>query len=338
MSESQSAIVKLVEDSNDFKLKRTWNLPNREKLKLYYRHLPLVEVATIDSPIPSQLTLDRVILPAASPPGAPIPITYEWSGSAEQLQSGIVLLTWQSLTDDRQYWLHDRSIGMGEFFIDNLNKKPQTFQVIERTAMLPPKTIAPQQYKLIATYLDRSTGKATPLSIPQITIKIDPQAKATPAPELDLASQLREIAPAMKQGIKGLERIFAQTARINQYDARQDYLKQTELALAYRLQHDKIDRAQQIDCLYTVGLARVLQQNVTGSIAAFQNITRLDSQNPFSYAYLAFIYLYDWQPKNAEIALNTASSIDPDIPEIETLQGVAALMQGKLIKAWNFYR
>jgi 4-amino-4-deoxy-L-arabinose transferase-like glycosyltransferase len=336
--ESQSAIVKLVEDSNDFKLKRTWNLPNREKLKLYYRHLPLVEVATIDSPIPSQLTLDRVILPAASPPGAPIPITYEWSGSAEQLQSGIVLLTWQSLTDDRQHWLHDRSIGMGEFFIDNLNKKPQTFQVIERTAMLPPKTIAPQQYKLIATYLDRSTGKATPLSIPQITIKIDPQAKATPAPELDLASQLREIAPAMKQGIKGLERIFAQTARINQYDARQDYLKQTELALAYRLQHDKIDRAQQIDCLYTVGLARVLQQNVTGSIAAFQNITRLDSQNPFSYAYLAFIYLYDWQPKNAEIALNTASSIDPDIPEIETLQGVAALMQGKLIKAWNFYR
>jgi 4-amino-4-deoxy-L-arabinose transferase-like glycosyltransferase len=336
--ESQAATVKLVEDSDDFILKRSWNLPDRDRLKLYYRHLPLVEVNTSDSPLPSQLTLNRVILPAASPPGVPIQVTYEWTGSAEQLQSGIVLLTWQSLTDTRQRWLHDRSIGMGAFFIDRTNKKPQTFQVIERTAMLPPKTIASQQYKLIATYLDRTTGKATPLSIPQTTIKIASQAPATLAPELDLASQLREIAPAMKQGIKGLEGIFAQTARINQYDARQDYLKQTELALAYRLQHDKLDRAQQLDWLYTVGLARVLQQNVAGSIDTFQKITQLDSQNPFSYAYLAFIYLYDWQPQNAEIALNTARKIEPDLPEIKTLQGVAALMQGKLLKAWALFK
>ncbi len=168
-----------------------------------------------------------------------------------------------------------------------------------------------------------------------MTITINPQAKATPASELDLVTQLREIAPSMATGIKGLEPIFAQTARINQYDARQDYLQQTELALAYRLQHDKISRQQQLDWLYTIGLSQVLQQDVTGSISTFQNIAKLDSQNPFSYAYLAFVYLYDWQPKPAEIALNAANAIEPNIPEIKTLQGVAVLMQGKFKQAWG---
>ncbi len=110
---SQPAIVKLVEESGDFKLKKSWNLPDRERLKLYYRDLPLVEVTAFDSPLPSSLTLSRAIVPLVSPPGVPIPITYEWSGSANKLQSGIVLLTWQSLTDAKNLWLHDHGIGMG---------------------------------------------------------------------------------------------------------------------------------------------------------------------------------------------------------------------------------
>jgi 4-amino-4-deoxy-L-arabinose transferase-like glycosyltransferase len=334
--ESQPEIVKLIENSGDFQLQRNWNLPNRDRLELYYRKLPLVEVKAIKATQTSQLTLNRVILPDKSPPGVPIPVTYEWFGSPDKLQSGMVLLTWQSLTNPQNRWLHDRGIGMGALdFSGNSNNTNKTFQVIERTAMITPNTIAPQKYQLKATYLDRNTGKTTPLSIPKVTITIDPTVKASSAPELDLVTQLRQIAPSMQQGIKGLEPIFAQTARINQYDAKQDYLKQGELTLQYRLQNEKIDRQQQLDWLYTLGLSQVLQQNVTGSIETFQKITQLDSQNPFSYAYLAFIHLYDWQPKPAEIALNKARSIDPNIPEIKTLQRVASLMQGKFRQAWN---
>ncbi|VEP16308.1 hypothetical protein H1P_4320005 [Hyella patelloides LEGE 07179] len=48
------------------------------------------------------------------------------------------------------------------------------------------------------------------------------------------------------------------------------------------------------------------------------------------------MYLYDWQPKLANTALNKAEAINPNISEVKTLQGVAALMQGNLIKAWKF--
>ena len=62
---------------------------------------------------------------------------------------------------------------------------------------------------------------------------------------------------------------------------------------------------------------------------------QLDSENPYSHAYLAFVYLYDWRAKAAEKALKPAIEINPDLPEIKALTGVAALMQGNLLKAWH---
>ncbi|MGL6339548.1 MAG: tetratricopeptide repeat protein, partial [Waterburya sp.] len=149
---------------------------------------------------------------------------------------------------------------------------------------------------------------------------------------------LRNIAPKMAENIKGLEPIFAQTARINQYDAQQDYLPQAELALNYRLQHNQVNPKQQLNWLYGVALSQILQQDVDGAIATFRQITQLDPQNSYGYAYLAFVHLYDWQPQAAETALNSAMKINPNIPEIKTLSGVAAIMQGKFIKAWKVFR
>ena len=213
-----------------------------------------------------------------------------------------------------------------------------TLKVIERTAMLPPADIPPGKYYLEATYLNRDTNKTQKIDLTPVTITIDPQAAATPAPELDLVSQLRQTAPKMAENIQGLEPVFAQTARINQYDAQQDYLKQAELALSYRLQNTKVSQQQQINWLYAIALSQVLQQDVNGAIASFKEITNLDPQNPYGYAYLAFVHLYDWQPKPAQAALNTANQINPNIPEVKTLEGAAALMQGNLIKVWKLVR
>ncbi|MGL4883383.1 MAG: tetratricopeptide repeat protein, partial [Waterburya sp.] len=254
------------------------------------------------------------------------------------LQSGIVLLTWTQSQDSNSFWLHDHALGMGALNFPSSSVKPQTFQVIEQTAMLAPADIKPGKYVLQANYLDRNTGKTQPISFTPVTITIDPQAVATPAPELDLVTQLRNIAPKMAENIKGLEPIFAQTARINQYDAQQDYLPQAELALNYRLQHNQINPRQQLNWLYGVALSQILQQDVDGAIATFRQITKLDPQNPYGYAYLAFVHLYDWQPKPAETALNSAMKINSNIPEIKTLSGVAAIMQGKFIKAWKILK
>ena len=331
--ESQPAIVNLVESGGDFRLQKSWQLPDDSQLKLYHRDRPLVSVTAIDTVPTSLPKLNRVIVPKTSPPGVPIPVTYEWSGEGKQLQNGIVLLTW-SAENNSDFWLHDHGIGMGALNFDNANQN-KPFQVTERTAMLPPATIKPGKYSLKASYLDRQTEKTQPISIPSVTITINPTATATPAPELDLVTQLRNTAPKMAENIQGLEPVFAQTARINQYDARQDYLEQTEISLSHRLQHQQVNSQQQIDWMYAVALSQVLQQDVDGAIASFQTITQIDPQNPYGYAYLAFVYLYDWNPKPAQTALDRATAINPNIPEIKTLQGAAAVMQGKFIKAWK---
>lgn len=337
--ESQATITKLIETESDFQLQKTWKLPDQSKLKLYYRRQPLVTVTTSQSN-QNRVKLDRIIVPKAAPPGKPIPVTYQWSGNWPELQQGIVLLTW-TLNENNYlqnlFWLHDHGIGIGALNNNNLsNQSPnQTYQVIENIAMLLPQNLELGKYQLKATYLNRQTGETYPISVPALDINIDPKAQVTSAPELDLVTQLRTIAPNMADGISGLEPIFAQTARINQYDGKQDYLKQAEIALSYRLQHNKVDRQKQQDWLYTVALSRVLQQDVTGAINSFQQAIQLDSNNPHNYAYLAFVYLYDWQPKLAQKNLDMALKINPNLPELKTLSGVAALMQGNLFKAWH---
>ena len=47
---AQAAIVKLVEEGSDFRLQKTWQLPDRSTLKLYHRIKPSVEVRSVSSP------------------------------------------------------------------------------------------------------------------------------------------------------------------------------------------------------------------------------------------------------------------------------------------------
>ncbi|MDE5097741.1 MAG: phospholipid carrier-dependent glycosyltransferase, partial [Trichodesmium sp. St16_bin4-tuft] len=135
----------------------------------------------------------------------------------------------------------------------------------------------------------------------------------------------------LPQGIKGLETIFAEVARVNQYDPVQDYTQQAEKTLTYRLQQEP----DNLEFLYSLALAQVLQKDAEGAIATLTRVTKLDAQNAFAHAYLAFVYLYDLNPGAAKIALKSALEIDPHQPEIRSLNGIAALMQGNFIQAWH---
>ena len=188
-----------------------------------------------------------------------------------------------------------------------------SFQVIESMAMLPPKNLVTGKYILEAIYLNRETGEIYPISGPTVTINITPNAPVILAPELDLVTQMRILAGDLPQGRAALDHIFAEIGRINQYAPVQDYTLQAELALEYRLKQEP----NNVDLAYALTLSRVLQEDVSGAIAALKKVVELDSQNPYSYAYLAFVYLYDWQPKAAEKALQRAGELNPDIPEIQ---------------------
>jgi hypothetical protein len=242
--------------------------------------------------------------------------------------------------------LHDRAIAQATLHpgILNADKFGVGFQIVDRTAMLPPSNIAPGSYNLEATYLNRKTGETYAIDVPPVRVKIeaeplDLRSHAEPGnedknvniPELDLVTQLRAMASNLPKGLPGLEPVFEQIGRINQYDPTQDYTLQAEQALAYRLNQEP----NNVELAYAWAFSRVLQQKVKGAIAALEKVTQLDSQNPYAYAYLAFIHLYAWQPKAAETALKPALVLNSNLPEIRALNGIAALMQGNLIQAWQ---
>jgi 4-amino-4-deoxy-L-arabinose transferase-like glycosyltransferase len=351
LGKHQARLVKKIEQSPDFQLHKNWNLPDGTVMTLYHRAQVPIQVQQIQQAL-TKVRLERVTLPQQAPPGVPVPVTYEWSGPWKQLQSGIVLLTWKAdkkvesskLTNEDSLplrsqpstpmrWLHDHGIAMGQLHAGRLsaNQSQGSNHVIEQMAMLPPADIAAGAYTLEATYLNRETGTHYPIPVPPVTLSIAPNSPPTPAPELDLVTQLRTLATSLPQGRKALDQIFDEIGRINQYDPVQDYTTQAELALKYRLQQEPQNR----DWAYAIAFSKVLQKEPKGAIAALKRVVQLDSQNPYAHAYLAFLYLYQWRGKDAQDALKPALALNPNIPEVQALSGVAALLQGNVFKAWQ---
>ncbi|MCV3212636.1 hypothetical protein OGM63_03665, partial [Plectonema radiosum NIES-515] len=325
---TQAAIVEAVQTSPDFQLNKSWKLPDSSILKLYHQKLPPVEVKSLSAITPPRIILSRVTVPEKAPPGIPVRVTYEWSGSSQELQQGLVLLTWRNMNNAR--WLHDHGIAMGALH----STSNQHLSVIERMAMLPSADTLPGIYTLEATYLNRISGETYPIKVPKVTLEIDPKATATPAPELDLVTQLRILGANLSKGASALEQVFEEVGRINQYDPTQDYLVQGRLTLGYRLEHIAENR----DWAYALALANVLQTRVNDAIASFTKVTQLDPENPYAYGYLAFVHLYNWQPAAAQKALQPGLAKNPNITELKGLSAVAYLMQGNIIKAWQIYQ
>ncbi|MFB2768467.1 phospholipid carrier-dependent glycosyltransferase [Pelatocladus sp. BLCC-F211] len=335
---TQALMVKTVEQDGNFQLHKSW-VDGGGTINLYHQKTPPIEVKAISQNQPqAKIALLQVTVPEKTPPGIPVPVSYQWNGAWEELQNGIVLLTWKNLTSQtslggERLWTHDHGIGMGNLYA-GANKPQGTFQVTEKTAMLPPAEIAPGDYTLEATYLNRISGETYTIPVPKVTLKIAQQAAPATAPELDLITQLQRLAATLPQGTNALEQLFAEIGRINQYDPIQDYLEQARLSLQYRLQHVSQNR----DWAYALALANVLQKRVNGATAALEKVTQLDSENPYAWAYLAFVQLYNWQPRAAEKSLQPSLAKNPDVKEIQALNGVAALMQGKVISAWQIFQ
>ncbi|WP_017296171.1 glycosyltransferase family 39 protein [Geminocystis herdmanii] len=331
--ESQPKTVELVENNGDFYIVNQWQLPDDSELKLYRRKLPFNEVLTLNSQ-DSKVRLDEVIVPEIFPSGQPIPITYKWSGSWENLNNAIVILDWKSL-DNEEKWTHDHHIAMGNLHPNKLTSEQlnQDFQVIENTAMFPPNSLSEGDYILNATYLNYSTGETEAIVIPEIKVTINNDTPIESNRELDLVSQISQFAPNLSQGIDGLTPVFAEVTRINQYDPTQDYLKVTEKAMQYRLQTET-----NLDYFYTLLLSQVLQQKVDSAIETAHKLVKENPENAFNHGYLSFLYLYDWKGREGEEALQPALELKPEVIEFQYLKGASALMQGNLWRVWQFSR
>ncbi|MGK7888470.1 MAG: hypothetical protein AB4042_03990 [Leptolyngbyaceae cyanobacterium] len=305
---------------------------------------------------PLTVQLDEIKAPRQVPPGQPVPITYTWSGSWSVLHDGVVLLTWHrqgspvgdpTRCSPETCWFHDHAIGLGTLYPQIIqanqaiaaptppDRDPlQPFTVTERTAMLPPATLKPGRYTLAATYINPVTGETYELDGPAIAIRINPSAKAKAAPELDWISQFRAAAQQLPLGIDALNQVFDNLGRINLYDPVQAYTQQAEVILKARLQHQPDNRADH----YGLVLAHALQRDVQGTLTALEKTAQLDADNPYVHAQLGFVRLYAGQPWAAQEALDRAIALDPTVPEIQTLNAVAALLRGNLWQAWTRFR
>lgn len=326
-----------------FQVQRTWALPDGSRLILHRQRTPPIVVQPLTSLPPASTSptallapihLDRVEVPAQARGGVPIPVRYTWSGPWKSLQSGLILLTWRRLGTQGPEtigWIHDHAFGMGAL---RSNKQEATanlpFQVVERMAMLPPANAA-GTYVLEATYLNRQTGEAIAIEAPPVRLQLRPSGATTPAPELDLVTQLRTLAARLPQGLDALDPISDEIARVNQYDPTLDYLDQTRQAMEFRLQQEPTN----VNYTCALVLANVLRRRVDPAIAALQRLAQLVPGNPHVYAYLAFVNLYDFRPIAAERALETARQLQPNLPELHALSGVAALMRGNVMQAWR---
>lgn len=162
-------------------------------------------------------------------------------------------------------------------------------------------------------------------------ITLDPAAEPVPAPPLDRVSILRQLAEDLQQGRAAIDPVFDTVGQINQYDPVQDYVRQAEAALRYRLQQEP----EQRDWAYALALTQILQEDAPGAAQALERVVALDPQNPFAHAYLTFVHLYRWQPRRARSALQPALALAPQLPEVQLLDGVTAFLELNWLKAWR---
>lgn len=329
---SQAELRAAIAASPDLTPWRTWPLPDGSELQLYRRRQTAVRVEPLPPGNPSdRVRCDRVELPDTVASGSIVPVTYEWSGPGPALRSGLVLMSWELESADARapHWWHDRAIAAGQLSPALEASNATGFRAIEELALWVPAGLPNGRYRLQGTYLDRVSGQHYPLDLPQRSISIDSEAPQLDAPQLDFATQLRQLGAPLATG--ELDAVFDVVGRLNQYDAEQDYLKQVERSLQFRL-----DRTPDLtDELYALGLAQALQQQVRPALQTFTHLTQIDTENPYAWTYVGFINLYRWHPLAAEAALERAHAIAPELPELQTLRGVAAIMRLNLPRAWQ---
>jgi 4-amino-4-deoxy-L-arabinose transferase-like glycosyltransferase len=355
-----SATTKLLNDvknSYQFTLERQWLLSDNNNLQLFHRHQPLVEVQRITQPR-SKVKLDYISHPLKAPPGFPIPISYEWSGKWQELEDGMVLLTWIHTSEINNVslippveknWLNDHKIGLNrlnsaQFFTD---QKEESYRIIEHTAMLPSPGLALGDYQLVGIYINQKTGDSYPLAIPNAILKIELNSDILESPETDFISQIRSQNMSLSKGTQQLDSLLNTLIKIRQFDPMMPEINQLQFALNYRLDSLKNSENQSLNFpqesvkkqysqwLYSLALTQALQNDIKEAIATGEKIITMEDNNPYSYIYLAFIYLYNWQPNKAEKVLQSAIKINPDLPEIKAVKGLLSLMKGNLLGAWQ---
>jgi 4-amino-4-deoxy-L-arabinose transferase-like glycosyltransferase len=310
----------------DFVPVKPWRLPDGSDLLLFRRR----ELPVTAESIPcssSTLALKQISVPATAPAGKPVPITYTLEGSAADLRQGLLLVNWQRQGDPQHAWQHDHGIALGQL----LPETPAStcLRITERLGSLPLTDLPMGVYQPQVTLLNRQTGQVSPLATPLVQIKLDPAAPPARSYPLDPMTRLRVLGLHLQQGdVNGLTK---EAGLILQHDPSHESLTQMIEAYQARLRSEP-DR---LEWYYPLTLAQALRQDVEGAIATLTELTGKSPNRPYPWLYLGFVRLYNLQPHEAQVALDQAAQLQPDLPLLRELRAAAAALQFNPRPAWQ---
>lgn len=335
----QARLRDLIEGDPDLPVYGEWTLPDDSLLRLHRRQVYPVTVTPLNQPL-TTVSIPSVEMPPVIAVGQASPVTYRLQGPWSDLSQGALLLTWELedaaadsnlVTEQtRQQWISDHGIGLGQLY-GGAEPQENGFEVVERLSVFPPADAPLGTYRLEAQYLDRHTGETRSLSFPETTVQlVATQPALAVEPTVDLVTLLRQLSRGLEAG--EIDPVFKAVGPINQYDPQQDYLVQTELLMQQRLTQEP----NNLEWLYSLLLAQILQQKGPGAIETLKQITRVAPDDPYGWAYLTFVYVYQWQPSPAQKALERVVQLDPELPELDYLQAGVALQQFNLVKFFRY--
>jgi 4-amino-4-deoxy-L-arabinose transferase-like glycosyltransferase len=316
-------------DQTSLALYQTWLLPDQSELRLYHRRQPSVTVTALsmdELPSDAPIQITQVLTTAQATPGQLMPTRYDIQGRWDRLIHGSLILTWQQV-GGQVAWVQDHAIGLNQLAASPLTATDialEAASVQETLFTLPPASLPPGVYTLSGWYLDRITQQAIPLSLPETQIQLVSAPTPMVSGVVDRVSQLRRLTDYLANG--QLDPVFSQVGPLNQYGVVEAYLQTADSAARYRLAQNP----QDLTSAYTWVLANVLRNKPETAIAGLQQVTQLDAENPYAWAYLAFVHLYCWQPRAADQALAEVNKLAPDLPELKTLRLISAIMQLKI--------
>lgn len=341
LSGDESLMARSVRQDPALRLSQTWKLPNNQTIQLFQRQQPLVQVTPIVGAQWSEtlpVALQKITVPEQVVAGQPMPVTYTWAGLPQELQRGLVQLTWRRVNEGKSTatldWWHDHAIGLGQ--VVATDTKVELMQVTERLAMSVPAG-AVGRYRLEAQYFDPTQDVLYPLDVPDVVVNVGtvakPQLQPDAVPELDLATQLRGVSRSLLQS-PNFARWQQVVGRLDRYDPAHVTLAPLRALTVKRLVND----AKNPDLYADLALVAFLQRDMIAADAALQRLAQLQPQSYLPLLYRAIVQAARGQGDAAQTALDQAQQLHPSLVVSDQLRTLIAAVRGHPLAQWRLYR
>ena len=319
-----AAAVEALRAGPEFALAGRWPTPGAGALELHRRVAPRPEAAPVAAP---ELRIVALRVPDSAPPGAVVPVEIVLEGPPESLARTLLLIDWAAEDDPTAGWRHDFAPAESA-----LRPGPEAAAGLRLTARRAMRAgDRPRIYRPRALRLDLDTGRAAPIPLPDVTLRLAPEAPAPPAAEPDPAARFPDWAAMLRAGPERFDRLFREVADANLPRPLQAHVAHAGAAAAWRSARDPAD----LGLVWQRALAAVLRRDADAALAALDRLVVAEPDPGLALACRAFVRLYRFEPAEALADVARARKAGLELRELAYLEAGALAMSGRPLAAWR---